>query len=245
MHLLAAHQSLSYFFFRFSMLPAHELVALPLSCSGAYTARPVSAQRPARSPAPQAPHHQEDTACAPISPAPPTIATTDAPSIPVQASVSAAPLPAPAEAPWSAPAHIVPAAGSVPHRAGSAVRERSGRSPVMFGKSWGTYDPITCVWKVPPGDSKFSDPDALVDKQAGVSGQSMGRSPQQHGECLAFLASPICRYLCKTEYTYLLRVLVFVTVRIVQYECNCHLCKHSCIILFNCGSKLAPGSVVA
>ncbi|KAG2486944.1 hypothetical protein HYH03_014442 [Edaphochlamys debaryana] len=46
----------------------------------------------------------------------------------------------------------------------------------MAGPSWGTYNPITHEWAVPPRDPKFAEQESLTDRKLGVSGHSAGRT---------------------------------------------------------------------
>ncbi|PNH11107.1 hypothetical protein TSOC_002091 [Tetrabaena socialis] len=92
----------------------------------------------------------------------------------------AAPSPAPASA-AAAGTHAVAAPTSPGPASVASQQQRPTSAPnymrkSMSGPSWGTRNPITGEWSVPPSDPKFVEQELLVDRRLGVSGQSAGRT---------------------------------------------------------------------
>ncbi|GFR47157.1 hypothetical protein Agub_g8848 [Astrephomene gubernaculifera] len=82
-----------------------------------------------------------------------------------------------------APGAAEAAAAAQQQRPSSAPGRNAASRKPMAGASWGTYNPITHEWQVPPSDPKFEKQEALVERRLGVSGKSAGRTqtPVQQG----------------------------------------------------------------
>lgn len=53
----------------------------------------------------------------------------------------------------------------------------SSRTKVMQGDSWGTYNPITHAWVVPPRDARFSEQNKVLEQRSGISGSHHSKTP--------------------------------------------------------------------
>ncbi|KXZ56255.1 hypothetical protein GPECTOR_1g222 [Gonium pectorale] len=122
--------------------------------------------------------------CDPItwtSPERPQLEVPAASPVPPESDVSAL-TPEPQVASLSAAAASAPAAARQQRPASAPGRGRSLRKS-MQGPSWGTYNPLTHEWQVPPADTKYAKQEEMVDRQLGVSGRSAGRTamPRSQG----------------------------------------------------------------
>mmetsp|Transcript_16158 Transcript_16158/g.44146 ORF Transcript_16158/g.44146 Transcript_16158/m.44146 type:complete len:339 (+) Transcript_16158:127-1143(+) len=66
-------------------------------------------------------------------------------------------------------------AGKREHTAAARPTTPGGGRKVMHGETWGTYNPINHVWQVPPKDSRYSDPSAMLEKSKGLSGTHVAK----------------------------------------------------------------------